>query len=222
MKQLISSVLFIITLLACQSTTKENYQRENQSEKEIIADTFKNSASEQTEPILSKNPFSKIEQKIDSVILIFFTNIVLERILPTIKISPKGYYQVDMASYLNELDSIGIFDSLFYQNEIKRMNKCIAELEQMKAPKGIDKAGIWTPQSCFPEQMYWLNAQDEPESYKIVSGKILDPKTFSVDVEFISFYDGQEFPWESCSLKVGLVYVNNSFLISSATVIYKD
>lgn len=162
--------------------------------------------------------FEKTKEKVDATVMIFFKEIALGNISPEWTINSKGYYQVNMSSYFKKLDSLNIFDSSFYEDESIRMKPCIDDLEKMKVKKDDNYDGIWEPASCFADYMYWLNAQEEPESYEITKGKI-DNDTIKIEVKYVSIYGAKTTYWDNVLLNIELIEKRNRLLISKASIV---
>jgi hypothetical protein len=208
-------LLLCIIIIGCQSIIENTDQETNlvKAEKQRVD----NSSDIQTD----EGELSIVEREkkqIDKVLLQFFKLIVLEQIRPEFSLNEKNYLQIDIDKYLRQLDSIDLFDSSFYLAEQKRLQPCIDDLDTMQATINEANDGIWAPRTCFSDYLYWLNAQDEPESYSF-SMDYLEKDNAVVIMKFLSIYDGKSEVWDNVKIRITLNKKDNEYKIAGAEMI---
>jgi hypothetical protein len=104
-----------------------------------------------------------------------------------------GYYALDIDSYFNHLEKIGIFSSEFYKNERRRVSQCQKDLEELRFTGTTDMG--WEPESCFFfNYMYWLKSQESPSGYEMDEFEI-NGNSASAKMTFFNSYDGKKSHW---------------------------
>ena len=104
-----------------------------------------------------------------------------------------GYYSLDIDSYFNYLNKIGIFSPEFYKNEKKRVSQCQKDLEDLRFTGTTDMG--WEPESCFFfNYMYWLKSQESPSGYEMTELEF-NGNSATFKMTFFNSYDGKKSLW---------------------------
>jgi len=127
--------------------------------------------------------------------------------------SPEGTSQLNVASYVNQLNNLGTISQKFIESEKQRLSSCSKHLSKIDWEEFQMAEGYEYEEKCgFFYHYYWLNSQEMPDTVKAVN---VEEKGdyWIVCLNFFSVRNGEEWLWRSYQPKVKVEEIDGQLKI---------
>jgi len=128
--------------------------------------------------------------------------------------SPEGMSQLNVASYINQLNNLGTISQIFIESEKQRIQSCSEHLSKIEWEEFQKAEGYEYEYKCgFFYHYYWFNSQEKPDKVKAVNVEEKEDH-WIVCLNFLNVRNGEEHIGSSYQPKVKVEEIDGQLMIT--------